>query len=335
MRFGLFGGARVPRGGTGSDAVQGLKAYLDYNTEAEALGFHATFLTEHHFTGVGQISAPLQVLTALAARTTTLRLGTAVMVLAWHNPVMLAEQAATLDLVSGGRLELGIGKGYRASEFHGFSMPMEEAEDRFAESFDLLKKAFTSEARFSHHGRFWHYDDILVEPPPAQHPHPPLWMAAGKPDSIRRVAELGCNLLLDQFQSPAQVAERIALYREVVEAEGRAFDPMQVALARNVYVALGQEDREKALEQQVKVHQGMVRMSQRSDGTNTSHILQYADNAGSTEAHALFGSPDEIIARLIELRTAGVHQVLINSGGDSRESLRRFARHVLPEVARL
>jgi alkanesulfonate monooxygenase SsuD/methylene tetrahydromethanopterin reductase-like flavin-dependent oxidoreductase (luciferase family) len=332
MRFGLFGGARVQRGEPGDTSARGLADYIAYNIEAEALGFHSTFLTEHHFTGVGQISAPMQVLTAIAMRTTRLRLGTAVMVLAWHNPVMLAEQAATLDLISNGRLELGVGRGYRAAEFHGFSMPMEEAEERFDESVALLVKSFTSEQRFSHHGRFWHYDDVLVEPAPMQRPHPPLWMAAGNPGSIRKVAELGCNLLLDQFQSPAQIAERIALYRSVVESKGRAFDPMQVAVARNVYVAECATDRQKAMTQQVAVHRKMVELSQRPDGANRSHILQYASAPGSTEEHALFGTPDEIIPRIEALRAVGVRQILINSGGNALESLRRFARQVMPHV---
>jgi alkanesulfonate monooxygenase SsuD/methylene tetrahydromethanopterin reductase-like flavin-dependent oxidoreductase (luciferase family) len=331
MRFGLFGGARVQRGEAGDTAAKGLRDYIDYNIEAEALGFHSTFLTEHHFTGVGQISAPMQVLTAIAMRTSRIRLGTAVMVLAWHNPAMLAEQAATLDLISNGRLDLGVGKGYRAAEFHGFSMPMEEAEGRFEESFGLLVKSFTSEDRFSHHGRFYHYDDILVEPAPLQRPHPPMWMAAGNPGSIRKVAELGCNLLLDQFQSPEQIAERIALYRAVVEAKGRAFDPMQVAVARNVYVAEGAADRDKALTQQIAVHRKMVELSQRPDGANRSHILQYASAPGNTEEHALFGSPDDIVAGLKKLEAVGVRQVLINSGGKPLESLRRFAKTVMPE----
>src|SRR5215472_8022470 len=268
MRFGLFGGAGVPRGDRPSVSARKLADYIETNVEAEGLGYYATFLTEHHFTGVGQISAPLQVLTAIAMRTTRLRLGTAVVVLAWHNPAMLAEAAATLDLISNGRLELGVGKGYRASEFAGFAVPMEEAEGRFDEAFAVLKQAFTTKERFSHHGTYWHLDNVLVEPQPAQRPHPPLWIAAGNPRSIRKVAELGCNLLLDQFQSPAQIKERIALYRSVVEAQGRSFDPLMVAVARKVYVAEGAADREAALARQIVVHRRMVELSQRADASN-------------------------------------------------------------------
>ena len=256
------------------------------------------------------------------------------MVLAWHNPAMLAEQAATLDLISNGRLELGIGKGYRASEFSGFAMPMEEAEGRFDEALAVLKQAFTSKECFSHHGTYWHLDNVLVEPRPVQRPHPPLWIAAGNPGSIRKVAALGCNLLLDQFQSPGQIKERIALYRAAVEAQGRPFDPGMVAVARNVYVAEGAADREAALVRQVAVHRRMVELSRRDDASNRSHILQYDITPGSTEKNALFGPAEEIIARLGELREAGVTQVLINGGGERPiDSLRRFARQVMPAMA--
>src|SRR4051795_7863431 len=157
MRFGLFGSAqaRRPQPGTElTDSSQGFREWIENNVEAEALGFHSTFVVEHHFTGFGQVSASLNLLTWLGARTSTLRLGTAVLVLPWHNPVLLAEQAATLDLLSGGRLDFGIGKGYRHNEFGGFHIPVEEAEARFEESIDVITRAWTSEAPFSHRGRF-------------------------------------------------------------------------------------------------------------------------------------------------------------------------------------
>src|SRR5216117_906044 len=167
MRFGLFGSAQAKRGGPDVDSGVGFREFVDYNVEAESLGFCSTFLVEHHFTGFGQISATLNLLTFIAARTTTLRLGTAVLVLPWHNPVLLAEQAATLDLLSGGRLDFGVGKGYRYNEFAGFRMSMEEADARFEESLGVLLKAWTSEERFSHHGKYWRFNDIVVEPPSA------------------------------------------------------------------------------------------------------------------------------------------------------------------------
>jgi alkanesulfonate monooxygenase SsuD/methylene tetrahydromethanopterin reductase-like flavin-dependent oxidoreductase (luciferase family) len=237
MRFGIFGATQAGSPRAGAVMGQGFHDFIDFNVEAEALGFHSTFLVEHHFTGWNQVSATLTLLTWLAARTSTLRLGTAVMVLPWHNPVILAEQAATLDLMSDGRLDFGVGKGYRYNEFTGFAIPREEADARFEEALAVITQAWTSQTRFSHHGRFWHFEDILVEPPTCQKPHPPLWMGAGSPASICRVAERGYNLILDQFASFEVVGERIALFKAEVTARGRAFNPLEVSLARDMYVA--------------------------------------------------------------------------------------------------
>src|ERR1700674_2581206 len=249
MRFGLFGSAaaRRPSSADGAefDSSEGFRDFIDYNVEAEALGFHSTFVVEHHFTGYGQVSATLNLLTWVGARTSSLRLGTAVLVLPWHNPVLLAEQAATLDLLSDGRLDFGIGKGYRYNEFAGFCMPMEEADERFEESLGVIIKAWTSDKPWSHHGKYWRFENISVEPPTAQKPHPPFWMGAGSPESIAKVAARGHNLLLDQFASVEQIGERIALFKAAVEAHGRIFDPMSVGVTRSVNVVMTPAEREK------------------------------------------------------------------------------------------
>ena len=247
MRFGLFGGARTELGEQASDS-QIYTDYVDYICEAEALGFHSVFLVEHHFTGFGQISATLNFLTYLAAKTTTLRLGTAVLVLPWHNPALLAEQAATLDLLSNGRFDFGIGKGYRWGEFHGFCIDMAEAEERYHETVQFLRKAWTSDGRFSHHGKYWNYDDVVIEPAPVQKPHPPLWVGAQSPNSIRYAAENGFNLLLGQGGGPETVAEGISIYRRAIEAEGRAFDSSTVGCTRALHIAMNDDEREKARE---------------------------------------------------------------------------------------
>src|SRR5436305_1718115 len=168
MQFGLFGSAAARRPTSADagefDSSEGFRDFIEYNVEAEALGFRSTFVVEHHFTGYGQVSATLNLLGWVGAKTSTLRLGTAVIVLPWHNPVLLAEQAATLDLLSGGRLDFGIGKGYRHNEFQGFGIPMEDAAARFEESIDIITKSWTSNERFSFRGRFWQFEDIVVEP---------------------------------------------------------------------------------------------------------------------------------------------------------------------------
>src|ERR1700726_3891229 len=170
MRFGLFGSAEAGGDVAGTGRGQGFRSYIEYNVEAEGLGYHSTFLVEHHFTGWSQVSATLHLLNWVAARTTTLRVGTAVMVLPWHNPVLLAEQTATLDVLSGGRLDLGVGKGYRYTEFKGAGLPIAEADARFEEVLTILVKSWLPADRFASHGRFWPYDDIIVEPAPLQKP---------------------------------------------------------------------------------------------------------------------------------------------------------------------
>ena len=333
MKFGLFGSAQAHGKDLGPETGQGFRDWLDDNVEAEALGYGSTFLVEHHFTGWNQVSATLMLLTALAMRTSTLRLGSAVIVLPWHNPVLLAEQAATLDLISGGRFDFGIGKGYRHSEFHGFRIAPEEAEARFEESVALMTRAWTTRERFSHRGRFWQFDDIVVEPPPAQQPHPPLWVAAGSEASIRRAAARGFNLILDQYASAVTLGERIRIYRAEREAHGRAFDPMQVAVARQLYVASDEADRRAALARQAALTQRTVDVSRAPDARRGSHVLAYADKAGGTEENALYGTPDEICAGLEALRAAGVaHVILTILGG--REQMRRFARDIMPAFAR-
>ncbi len=236
MKFGLFGSALAKRGGPDLDSGQGFREWVDYNVEAEALGYNSIFVVEHHFTGFGQVSASLNLLTWVAARTKTLRLGTAVMVLPWHNPVLLAEQAATIDLLSGGRLDFGVGKGYRHAEFASFCIPQEEADARFEEGLEVIIKSWTSNERFSHHGKFWNFENIIVEPPTAQKPHPPIWMAAGSPDSIRKVARRGAKLLLDQHRlDGSSTIERFNIYKAEVEkpAAGTSIRWMSASAARS------------------------------------------------------------------------------------------------------
>jgi alkanesulfonate monooxygenase SsuD/methylene tetrahydromethanopterin reductase-like flavin-dependent oxidoreductase (luciferase family) len=333
MRFGLFGSAQARRSGPDTDSSQGFRDFIDNNVEAEALGYYSTFLVEHHFTGFGQVSASLNLLTWLGARTRHLRLGTAVLVLPWHNPVLLAEQAATLDLLSGGRLDFGVGKGYRYNEFAGFCLPMEEADPRFEEALEVITKAFMSETPFSHRGKYWQFDNIVVEPPTAQKPHPPFWMGAGSAASVRQVAERGYNMLLGQHSLAEEILEQVAQFREEVEARGRVFDPLHVAVARAVHIAKNATDKEAALERRYQGHMRINALAQRPDGDSRARFKSHEEEARYESAEsALFGTPDEIMRKLDALRKGGVEYVIINFGG-SRENIRRFAREIMPEFA--
>jgi alkanesulfonate monooxygenase SsuD/methylene tetrahydromethanopterin reductase-like flavin-dependent oxidoreductase (luciferase family) len=172
----------------------------------------------------------------------------------------------------------------------------------------------------------------VVEPPPAQKPHPPYWVAAGNSGSIRRAASRGFNLILDQYASPAALAERIGIYKAAREAQGLAFDPMQVAVARQLYVAKDEQDRKDALARQRDYTQRTIASARAPDRQGGSHVLAYADKAGATEEHALFGTPDQVADMLDALRRAGVAYVLLTVAG-GKDQLRRFANEIMPAFA--
>jgi alkanesulfonate monooxygenase SsuD/methylene tetrahydromethanopterin reductase-like flavin-dependent oxidoreductase (luciferase family) len=334
MRFGLFGGARTSLGEHPSDSQQ-LYEFVDYVTEAEELGFESVFLVEHHFTGFGQISASLNLLCYLAARTKRMRLGTAVMVLPWHNPALLVEQAATVDVLSNGRLDLGIGRGYRYSEFAGFRMSMDEAEARYQECLAFIKQAWTAKGRFSHDGTYWHYDNVVIEPAPVQRPHPPLWIGANSDASIVNAAKDGFNLLIAQHGTPEECGRKVGVFRNAVEASGRVFDPFSAGVTRAFHMAHTAAERERQHQLRIRFLRNVRELSEPPPGVaGSGHFRPFAnedDMKQHTETDALLGTPDEIVRRLKDYEAAGVQHLLLIDVGGSRESLRIFGREILPE----
>jgi len=321
MQFGLFGGARTKRS-VGIEDSQGYTSFIEYVQEADRLGFRHMFMVEHHSTGQGQVSASLTLLAYLAAKTRQIRLGTAVVVLPWHNPVLIAEQAATLDLLSGGRFDFGVGKGYRQMEFDAFCIPLAEAAERFDECIEVIRKIWSTEERITHHGKRWHFENILVEPAPLQRPHPPLWLAAGSPDSIRRAAREGFCLLLDQLASVEQVIERIAIYREECERVGRAYHSNMVGVARALQMFHAEEERAAAYATRKRVV-GVIGDLARG---------KLADRVEDDTA-PLLGTPAEIIDRLRQLEAGGASNILLVDPNASPANLRAFARDVMPAFA--
>jgi alkanesulfonate monooxygenase SsuD/methylene tetrahydromethanopterin reductase-like flavin-dependent oxidoreductase (luciferase family) len=347
MRFGLFGGATAPSPASESVSGSGMDrrpvapsddshAYGDFVEsviQAEALGFHSIFLVEHHFTGAGQLSASLNLLSYLAACTKKIRLGTAVIVVPWHNPVLLAEQAATVDVLSNGRLDLGVGKGYRPGEFDGFCIPIEEAGDRFEESMELLRQSLSSSERFSFHSKRWDFENIVVEPPPIQQPHPPLWLAAGRPDSLRYAAEGGYSLLLDQFATFDVTMERFHTYRGAVEATGRRFDPMNVAVARSAAIVRTEEERENAILKRMETLGRMNRLASSKDGSYRSSMASDPDLRRAAEQGTLIGTPDEIIDHIRQFGNGGVDYILLSGTQGDTRLMHDFATEIMPAFA--
>ena len=328
MRFGLFGGAVAKRGGETADS-QGYDGFINLVMEAEDLGYQSIFLVEHHFTGGGQVSASLNLLTYIAAKTRKIRLGTAVTVLPWHNPVLIAEQTATLDLLSGGRLDFGVGKGYRDMEYKGFCIPREEALERYQESVEVIKKAWTSEERFNHKGKYWQFDDIIVEPYTLQKPHPPLWTAAGTDESIASVAGSGLNVLFDHFASFDRTEERLKVWRDACDASDRTFDPMQVGLARGLTITLSENEYQTALKKRDERVSKMIAKFGALPGLEKNQPESYSDPILDMEEAALIGNPETIIERLKVLEGMGFKYILILLP-DNIETLRLFANEVMP-----
>ena len=318
MKFGLFGGARTKRS-VGIEDSQGYQSFIDYVVEAEKLGFHSMFMVEHHFTGQGQVSSSLTLLAYLAAKTSRIRLGTAVVVLPWHNPVLIAEQVATLDLLSGGRFDFGVVKGYRQMEFDGFCIPIEESTERFNESIDVIRKALTSEERFSLHTKRWNFENIIVEPGCVQRPHPPMWLAAGSFDSVRRAAREGFNLLLDQLAQTDQIIARVDAYRDECEKIGRPYNSDMVAVARALQMVHSDDERKAAFETRKRVV-GVIGDLARD---------KLADTVEQDTA-PLLGMPEEVIARLKQLEAGGVNNILLVDPNASVGNLRAFANEVMP-----
>ena len=332
MKFGLFGGASAQSGEHATDSMQGHRDYVDYVCEAERLGFHSTFVVEHHFRGTGQISASLMLLAYIAARTTKIRLGAGVVVLPWHNPVLVAEQVGTLDQLSNGRFDFGVGKGYRPNEFEGFCMSREEAAGRYSESLGLMRRAWTDPERFSHTGTYWAFNDIAIDPPPVQKPHPPIWVGAASDDTIRRAGLEGFHLLLDQVATFDLLEARVKVYRQAVQDAGREFDPLSIAVSRALHVVKTDEEWHAAHRLRSEVLANLRKLGAPPAAAPTT-LKTFSDTSQTIDEAALIGYPHEIIAKLKELKKIGVEYILLADVVGSKESLRVFSDEIMSKIA--
>jgi alkanesulfonate monooxygenase SsuD/methylene tetrahydromethanopterin reductase-like flavin-dependent oxidoreductase (luciferase family) len=211
MKFGTF---HLFQKAPGSSDADVFTAELDQIEKAEELGFDGVWLAEHHFQWYGIGTDLMQLGAWVAARTKRVRIGTAIVTLPFHNPLRLAEQAATLDIISGGRLDLGVGRGYQAVEFAGFDVSMDESRARFNECVEILIRAWTEES-FSYDGAFTKVHDVSILPKPLQQPHPPIYVASWMtPETIRYAAERGYPILAPAGLAADQVKTNYQLYHE-------------------------------------------------------------------------------------------------------------------------
>ncbi len=236
-RFGLLHLFESP--GDRSEA-QYYKENIELIEYADRVGLDEVWLAEHHFTDYGVMPSTQVFGAYAAARTERIRIGTGVCVLPFHNPVRVAEEFAFLDQLSDGRLDFGVGRGYQPGEFRGYGIPFEESHQRFNESLEIVRKAWTQES-FDHHGEIFDFEDVRVRPRPIQSPHPPLFGASFNPDTIKYQAMQGLNLLFTPLTTPPEV---ITDYRSRLAQGGHDPEDFRVGGLAFVYI---HEDREQAL----------------------------------------------------------------------------------------
>ena len=203
---------------------------------AEACGFHGFFFGEHHQDRDGFLPSPLIVCAAVAARTKTLQIGTSVILLPLHNPISIAEDVATLDIVSAGRAVLGVGLGYQEADFRAFGVERSHRVARFNEAVSILRQSWTGE-RFSHRGA--DIEDVQVLPRPIQRPGVPLWIGGWVPAAVERAGRIGDALVLGASMTLEENIELCERYRKAAAKAGR--EP-RIVLMRDAWVADSFED---------------------------------------------------------------------------------------------
>jgi len=221
---------------------------IDIAQAAETLDFRNIWLAEHHFSTYGYLSRPAQLATFIAAKTTRLRVGTAVIVVPLHHPLVIAEEIATLDLLAGGRVDIGLGRGYQHYEFERLGLELDSARSRWEESIDIILKSFTGEP-FTYDGKIFKIPETTIFPQPFQKPHPPIWVTAQSPESIEATVRRGFNVLTGGFGVPI---ERMAEFRRLFDrlvAEAKLARTPEVGVQRAVYVTDSVADARAAAEE--------------------------------------------------------------------------------------
>ena len=209
---------------------------LDQIVRIEELGYDNIWLTEHHFDDDGWSPALLPLAAGIATRTTRIRIGTFILVLPFQHALRVAEDAITVDILSNGRFDLGVGKGYRNKEFDAFGFPREQRDARLEEDLEVIRGLWTNDA-FSFDGNYYHLKEARLTPRPVQQPHPPIWIGARGKKAVERAARMGFHLM-----GTGEVAQQRA-YDAELQRCGRNPKDFSLAQLRWVYVA---ESRDKA-----------------------------------------------------------------------------------------
>ena len=336
MKFGIYSSIADPPRGERLD--QRIDEVIAEAKLAEDVGFDSCFFGEHHQDKDGFLPSPLIVATAVAARTTTLNVGTSVILLPLHNPVHLAEDVITLDLVSKGRIILGVGLGYQDADFRAFEVPIRQRVGRFEEGVEIIRQCWTGEP-FSFHGEYHHLENLHVTPSPYQDPAPPLWIGAGTPPGARRAGRMADGFVATPSIDLASAVELSDIYRATARRNDR--EP-RVVLMRDAWVASTRAEAEEVYGPEVITAYKYYWRNGLSDfRTFRSEDEITLDNL--TSDRLILGDPEECVAEFQRWSEAvGADYFLLrlrhaHSGGPPHQkildAIRLFGEEVIPACA--
>jgi alkanesulfonate monooxygenase SsuD/methylene tetrahydromethanopterin reductase-like flavin-dependent oxidoreductase (luciferase family) len=275
---------------------------------AETLGFRNVWLGEHHFSTYGYLSRPVQLASYIAAKTTRLRVGTAVIVVPLHHPLIIAEEIAMLDLLSGGRCDIGLGRGYQRYEFERFGLQLDTDGTRWNDSIDILLKSFEGKP-FSYEGKLFKIPESVVFPRTVQKPHPPIWITAQSPYSLEAAVRRGFNVLTGGFGVPLErLAEFGKLFERVVAEAKPAKRPL-VGVQRAIYVTKDTADAREAAEQarwNMRVTLSLRNNYERVENGNAIPVPAQTEPTMDEllDRHLIIGTPDTCIRQIKRLKEA-------------------------------
>ena len=311
MKFGIFVfGDNPPQIGRSNQKYY--EEVLIMAEWAEELGFDSFWLGEHHFYWYGTCVSPPMVIAALGQRTKKIRLGPAVAVPAFHNPLVLAEEYAFADNLCGGRLDFGLGSGFSPVEFNTFGITIEEAKERFREATDIILKAWRQD-EFSYQGKYYQFENVSLYMKPLQKPMPPTWMAASSDDTLVRAGELGLPIMGIPFARSNTIHDVKAkndLFKESYVRAGHKGTP-DIMVALHVCLQRSEEDAVKLARPHFARVVDYLKTSRRP-GAKVPDL----DNI-KNEKLAIFTAPEDAVAILKDYEKIGVTHIIcmVNFGG--------------------
>lgn len=303
MKFGIFSlPTYFPE--TDGSLTEFYDRILQMMRASERLGFDMAWFNEHHFHPYGgMIPAPPVLMAAVAAQTERIRLGTSVALLPLHHPLEQAEAYAMVDQLSGGRLELGVGRGFLPYDYQTMGVDYATAQERLYESLEVVLKAWQQQP-FSHAGRFYTFRDVAVWPVPLQKPHPPIWGAATRNDeSFAWIGRHGYDLLTVIYLFPLErLARQIGIFRQAARESGRDPRSIRVSTHFQVYCSESREDAHRV--GKAAIHRYAEQITEaRLRGTSLANVFQEpAFEELLDEGRICIGTPDDCVAILEHAR---------------------------------